>query len=151
MPENSPLRNGIDSDQAKAEWLSHLNELVSQVRSWSEEFDWTTRQVEKQLDDSVIGKHMVPCLVLQQNAVRILLEPIARSAPNAEGVVDLYLMPGWDDIASLYLVDGQWQLHYMYPGEATVPSIRDAEPQPLSKETLNAVLSEMKQNASPVV
>ena len=36
----------------------------------------------------------------------ILLEPVA---PGTEGVVDLYLMPGYDDIASLYHYSNRWK------------------------------------------
>ncbi len=57
----------------------------------------------------------------------MLLDPVARFTPSAVGVVDLYLMPAYDDIASLYLVVGEWRLHYMFAGTPTVATIRLAE------------------------
>ncbi len=48
---------------------------------------------------------------VQRGTTRILLDPVARFVPRADGVVDLYLMPAYDDIASLYLVKGQWRVH----------------------------------------
>ena len=69
----------------------------------------------------------------------MFLEPIARFAPGVEGVVDLYLVPAYDDIASLYFYDGGWQLHYMSPRSPTVNTFRSRE-QPLSKESFQTVL-----------
>ena len=87
----------------------------------------TTRRIEKRLDDSGVGTHKVPALLLQEDTVRVLLEPVSRRAPGAEGVVDLYLMPAFDDIATLYFYDGGWQLHYMFPASPIV-----AKPSPLN-------------------
>jgi len=110
--------------------------------------DWSTRWIEKSMQDSEIGAYTAPALLMQKETLRILLEPVARTAPGADGVVDLYLMPAYDDMASLYHYDGGWQLHYMFPSEPTVATISDAQSSPLSKETFQAVLDEMKQNAS---
>jgi hypothetical protein len=76
------------------------------------------------------------------------VEPIGRSAPGAEGVVDLYLMPAYDDIASLFLYDGSWNLHYMFPGDPTGATIDEAKSRSLSEETFREVLEEMIKNAS---
>jgi len=99
------------------------------------------------LDDSELGSYKAPALLMQEGSVRVLLEPIARSAPGANGVVDLYLMPAYDDIASLYLGSDGWRLHYMFPGTPSTATIRDADSKPLAKETLAEVLCEMKKNA----
>ena len=73
---------------------------------------------------------------------------MGRSAPGAEGVVDLYLMPAYDDIASLYYYGDRWNLHYMFPGTKPAATVREAEALPLSKEALEKVLAEMRQNAA---
>ena len=83
-------------------------------------------------------------MLLQKETVRVLLDPIARFAPGADGIVDLYLMPAYDDIASLYFVDGQWRLNYVFECSAPLATPKkQAESYPLDKETLNRVLSEM--------
>lgn len=87
-------------------------------------------------------------MLLQDESIRILLEPITRSAPGVDGVVDLYLMPAYDDIASLYFYDNGWHVHYMYPGTPTVPNMRDAEAKPLTSDSLRLVLEAMKENAA---
>jgi len=63
-------------------------------------------------------------------------------------VVDLYLMPAYDDIASLYYYGNQWNLHYMFAGAKPVATVREAEAMPLSKETLEKVLAGMRENAA---
>ena len=134
-------------DQLRDEWLKRLFHLIQTVQTWAHALGWSTRQIEVTLTDSQIGKYKAPALLLQEDAIRILLEPIGRSAPGAEGVVDLYLMPAYDDIASLYLYDNDWHVHYLFPGTSTVADIRDAEAKPLSEDTLREVLEAMKHNA----
>jgi hypothetical protein len=134
-------------DRLRSEWLERLSDLVESVQSWAEELGWATRQIEVALNDSQLGKYQAPALLLQEDAIRILLEPIARAAPGAQGVVDLYLMPGYDDVASLYFCDGDWSIHYMFPGSPTVATIRDAESKPLTQDSLCDVLEEMKKHA----
>ena len=58
-------------------------------------------------------------------------------------------MPAYDDIASLYYYDNRWNLHYnMDRGSYGAVSKPTAEAIPLTKETLEKVLAEMRQNAA---
>jgi hypothetical protein len=132
--------------KARAIWLDCLNSLVGQVEEWAKELNWSTRRVEKTLDDSWIGRHRVPALLIQEATVRVLLEPVSRSAPGGEALVDLSLMPAYDDIASLYYRAGGWHLHYIFPNSIPIATVRSAESKPLSKEVLAAVLEEMKKH-----
>ena len=142
---NTPV---ISSDALRDDWLKRLSGLIEQIRDWVVESGWSTRTIEKGMQDLEIGAYTAPALLMQQDTYRVLLEPITRAAPGADGVVDLYLLPAYDDIASLYHCDGEWRLHYMFPGTPTVATIRDAAAVPLSKEALRDVLDEMKKNAS---
>lgn len=137
-----------DRMKARASWIDRVTSLVGQVEQWAREMGWSTRRVEKKLDDAWIGKHRVPALLMQEDTCRVLLEPVGRSTPGAEGVVELYLMPAYDDIASLYYYGGQWNVHYMFPGAKSVATVRDAEAMPLSKESLEKVLAELRQHAA---
>jgi hypothetical protein len=132
----------------KEVWINRLDELIQTVKNWATDIGWSARRIEKSMNDSLVGRYVAPALILQEETTRILLEPIARSAPGAEGVVDLYLMPAYDDIASLYFSNGEWQLHYMWPGTPNVNTMRDAEPKPFSMEVFQEVLQEMKKNAT---
>jgi hypothetical protein len=131
----------------RAIWIERVTSLVDEVERWATEMGWSTRRVEKKLDDVRIGKHRVPALLMQQDTFRVLLEPVGRSTPGAEGVVDLYLMPAYDDIASLYFYEGRWNLHYIFPGTTGVATVREAEARPLTKESLEKVLAEMRRDA----
>lgn len=137
-----------DLESVRKEWLDRLSSLVESVETWAKHLGWATRRIEKKMDDSQLGHYVAPALLLQADTFRVLLEPIARSAPGADGVVDLYLMPAYDDIASLYFSDGQWQLHYMLPTTSDVASIREAPAKVLSPETLQEVLDQMTKNAT---
>lgn len=137
----------MDTEKTKKEWLNRLSQLMEDVSAWAKALDWSTRQIEKTLNDSVIGDHKVPALLLQKEVTKILLEPIARKAPGADGVVDLYLLPGYDDIASLYYVTNGWKLNYMFPGQPTVGDICQAESLPFSQQVFEKVVEEMTKNA----
>jgi hypothetical protein len=130
-----------------SEWLDRLSALVTEMEAWAKALGWATRRIEKPMEDSEIGKYTAPCLLMQEGTDRVLLEPIARSAPGTQGVVDLYLMPAYDDIASLYYEDGRWALHDMRGGTTTA-NTREAKALPLSQEALRQVLAEMRQHAA---
>jgi hypothetical protein len=134
--------------RVRAAWLERVNALVDQVETWAKELNWATRRVEKKIEDSFIGDHRVPALVMQEDTYRILLEPVGRSTAGAEGVVDLYLLPAYDDIATLFYYNERWNLHYVFPNTAPVASVREAEAMPLTKEALDKVLAELRQSAA---
>ena len=145
-------REEIETDIAarmedRSVWMDRVASLVGQVEQWAREMNWSTRRIEKTLDDIRFGRHRVPALLMQEDTCRILLEPIGRSAPGVEGVVDLYLMPAYDDIASLYFYGDRWNLHYIFPDSKPTATVREAEALPLSKETFAKVLAELRQNA----
>jgi hypothetical protein len=151
-PEDS-AREQIEAEivarmRDRAIWIERVASLMDEVERWATEMGWSTRRVEKKLDDARIGKHRIPALLMQQDTFRVLLEPVGRSTPGAEGVVDLYLMPAYDDIASLYFYEDRWNLHYIFPGTTGVATVREAEAMPLSKDTLERVLTEMRRDAA---
>lgn len=96
-----------DRERSKAEWLDSLAVLVDAVEGWSRELGWSTRRIEKTLDDSEIGPYQAPALIMQEETTRALLDPIGRSTPGSDGVVDLYLMPAFDDIARYHVRNGR--------------------------------------------
>ena len=148
---NPPFVLSADQSRLRDEWLNRLSHLVGSIRTWAAESGWSTRQSEARLHDSQLGNYSAPALLLQFETTKALLEPIARFAPGTEGVVDLYLMPAYDDIVSLYLSDGAWHVHYLAQGAPAVETMRDAPSKPLSKETLIEVLEEMRQHAAQIV
>lgn len=131
----------------RIQWLDSLTELVIVVKQWADEMEWATKQIAKKISDAEIGDYKAPVLLLQKELIRIALEPISRSTPGGEAVVDLYLLPGYDDIASLYYYRDKWHLHYMQAGSPLVGNIPEANAKPLTKLNLRKVLDEMMKNA----
>ena len=101
----------VDGDDERTHrWLERLSALVEQVDGWAKELDWSTRRIEKTMDDSRAGHYEAPALLLQKETVRIFLDPIAKAAAGAEGVVDLYPLPAYDDIATVFWIDDGWSV-----------------------------------------
>lgn len=136
-PEN--LRDG---------WLMELRSLIGIVETWARELDWSARQVEKKMEDPQVGRYQAPALLLQKETTRVLMEPIARKSPGNEGLVDLYLLPAYDDIASLYDYDGGWHVHYSFPGRPILTNAPESEQRPLSKELFRQVREDMVSHAT---
>lgn len=130
------------------EWLDRLTDLINLVEGWVKDLGWATRRISKRMEDSRLGSYHAPALMMQQDLVQIALEPIGRFAPRCDGIVDFYLMPALDDIASLYYENSEWHLHYMFDRSPTVGTIRDAESMPLTKDVLMRVLDEMIAHAA---
>lgn len=134
-------------DFADPNWLERLDALLTNLDGWAREFGWSVRRIEKLVEDAELGPYPAPALLMQRESVRIIAEPISRSSPGTQGVVDLYLLPAFDDIASLYFSAGAWRLHYMFPHSPTVGDIRQTEANLLDKESFGKVIEAMTQNA----
>src|SRR5258708_6167203 len=106
MPTTNAPAAVENADQLREAWLSRVSALVSSVETWVKELGWSVRRIDKQIKDSQLGTYRAPALIFQGGTSRVMLEPITHAAPGADGVVDLYLMPAYDDIASLYLANG---------------------------------------------
>lgn len=131
----------------RKEWIGHVAGLVAQVEQWAGDLGWSTRRIEKRLDDSRIGKHNIPALVMQHDLARTILEPISRSGPGGQGFAELSLMPSYADIASLYLRENGWYVHYTFPRTRTFAAVDEPEARQLSAGVLGLVLDGMKNHA----
>ena len=134
-------------DALRTEWLNRLFELINRVENWAIALDWSTRRIEKRMQDMDIGNYNAPALILQRDTTRALLEPIARLTPGSKGVVDLCVMPAYDDIATFSYLNGDWHLHHIHLETSAGNSLNVALPQPLTQELLKQVLDEMVINA----
>jgi len=134
-------------EQVRDQWLGRLTGLIDQVESWVRAWGWATRRIEKKIEDSEVGDHRAPALLMQEGTTRILLEPMGRSAaPDTEGIVDLYLMPAYNDVAHLYYYRGGWHLHYRFAGANGKPAA--ARQESLTAEGFRAVLEEIVRRAA---
>jgi hypothetical protein len=136
-----------DPTSERDDWLRLLDELVKKVGSWVQP-QWSTRVIEKEMQDTVLGEYKAPALLMQREIARVLLEPITRFAPGTDGVVDIYLMPAYDGIATLYRVAGEWKLHYAFRGDPVAAGIRNTAALPLTQENVLRVLDAIAGHAA---
>ncbi len=124
--------------------------LVEQVRSWVEPHEWVTKSYLKKMPDVDRQVFEIPALFLQKGPTRVLLDPVAYDVPGSEGVVDLYLMPTYDDLANLCFEDQGWAIHYTFPPDSMeTHSLGEREALPLSEATINQVLDSITAHAAP--
>ena len=136
-----------DPAREREDWQQLLGELVREVQAWLPE-EWTSLAIEKTMEDSELGEYKAQALLMQRKFARVLMEPITRFAPGADGVVDLYKMPAYDNIASLYRIENEWRLNYAFPNSGPVAEIRGAESLPLDRTNFLRVLEEIAGHAA---
>jgi hypothetical protein len=143
--------SGPDATELPAEvigWLDDLNILVESVREWSAASGWRGRLTSRHMAENGLGRYEVPVLVLDRDDAEVSLVPVTRQVPGADGLVDLFRMPAYDDVASLYLEEGQWFIHYAFtPDPAEVRSAVETERLPLDEGSLNRVLDDITKAA----
>lgn len=133
-----------DPEAVKAEWLGRLDALVREIDGWARASKWRTRRIDKTVEERRLGKYKVPVLFLEKDTVEVVLNPVARFMPGAQGAVDLYLAPAYDDIASLYFEGGRWVVHYGgRPDPMATSGTVEPEPQPYSEQTIRNILDKM--------
>jgi hypothetical protein len=135
MPElKLPTKPVENWEQVRDEWIHAVEDLVGKVEGWCKARDWPTRRIEKRMEDRKLGEYIVPALVIQVDLVKLMLEPVARFVPGAEGVVDLYRMPQYDDVASVFRRKGRWEVHSTVTGDAIPVELRQADPNLVAAE-----------------
>jgi hypothetical protein len=149
MPMPEPETRLENREAVLAHWQDRLQILTDEVKAWVEKAGWRTRTIEKPINDRKLGRHIVPVLLMERNTLEVALNPVSPLVPGAEGAVDLYLVPAYDDIASLYLENGQWVIHYTFPTDSgATHSLIETEGLPLSEETINRILDAIASHAA---
>ena len=57
---NTAKDPAVDPDRLRDEWLARFGMLVDSVETWARDLDWSTRRIEKKMDDHEIGKYPAP-------------------------------------------------------------------------------------------
>jgi hypothetical protein len=138
-------RPGLDDlEVVKVEWLDRLNALVGEVEGRAQASGWRTRRIAKTVKGRRPGTYRVPVLLMEKDAVEIVLNPVAGFVPGADGEVDLYVASAYDDIDNLYLEDGRWIVHHGdRPDPVTTEWMMESAPRPCTEQTTRTFLDGM--------
>jgi hypothetical protein len=147
--ETSAAGEETAMSKQRNQFQRRVKALVKQVREWVEPHEWVTKPYPKKMRDVDHQVFEIPALFLQKGPTRVLLDPVAYDVPGAEGVVDLYLMPTYDDMATLYFENGRWVIHYPLPNPIETHAVVETKSAALSEETVNQILDAIAKNAVP--
>jgi hypothetical protein len=136
-----------DAEAVKAAWVDRLGMLVDQVEGWARKSGWRTRRIAKTLNERRLGTYSAPVLLMEKDTVEVVLNPVARFVPGADGAVDLYAAPAYDDLASLYFEGDHWVVHYgKRPDPLDAEGVVEIKPYPYSEQTIVRILDTMAIN-----
>jgi hypothetical protein len=133
-------------------FVGQVEDVVRQFEETLTRQDWLTRRDPKRMRDENGDVFSVLSLTLFKGSTRLLLDPSGYDIPGAEGVLDLYFLPPYDPVATLYRENGEWFIHSPFP--ASLQAIaRPAEwtRSPLTDESISRVLVAIARDAVPSV
>lgn len=114
--------------------------------------DWLPRRDPKRMRDESGNIYSVLSLTLFKGPIRLLLDPNGYDIPGAEGVMDLYLLPPYDPVATLYLEGGKWFIHSPFPTISNaVARPNEWTRSPLTVDSIPRVLESIAEHATPSV
>jgi hypothetical protein len=142
---------GVRMSNKRNQFERLVSELVQKVKAWAEPVGWATKPYPKRMRATDGSVFEVSALYLQKGPTRVLLDPVAYDVPGADAVVDLYLMPTYDDIASLYCREGRWTIHYAFSDDPQRATLIDADALPFDEPSLVRVLDSIATHATPSV
>lgn len=133
----------------REKYCNAVEDLIGQIESWVADRGWVTKRYLKKSRDAEQFPYEIPSLMVQKGPAKVLLDPVAYDIPGGDGVVDVYLMPTYDDMASLHLKDGEWTIHYVFPADPSeTHSVVEPQRLPLTPDVINQVLDSIA-NATP--
>lgn len=134
----------VQQQSIRDEWIARLATLIDRLEGWAREDGWATRQIETTVRDHEIGDHDAPALLLQKEWVQIAVQPYGRRGVRSEveGIVDVYLMPQFIDMAVIFGQEGRWRLAYAFRKPRAPDD--DGDPRELTRETFVALLTDLQ-------
>ena len=151
MIENS-FEGGSEMSDKSDVFVSQVKRVVDQFESTLSRQDWMLRHDPKRMRDEAGNVYSIPSLTLFKGPIRLLLDPNGYDIPGAEGVMDLYLLPPYDPVATLYLEHGEWFIHSPFPVNLNaIANATEWTRSPLTKDSISDVLESIVQHAVPSV
>ncbi len=102
--------------------------------------------------DETGGVYSVQSLTIFMGPMRLLLDPTGYNLPGCDGAIDLYLLPPYDPVATLYLEHGEWFIHSPYPtAQESIARPTEWGRSALTRESIAILLESIARNAVPSV
>ncbi len=134
------------------EFAKQVETVIRDFEACLSERDWSMRRDPKRMRDETGNVFSVLSLTLINAPVRLLLDPNGYDIPGADGVMDLYLLPPYDPVATLYLEDGEWFIHSPFPAALdAIDNPTNWTRSRLTKDSISNTLGSIVEHAVPSV
>ncbi len=138
--------------QKSEAFARQVEDVVGQFEEILSKHNWSIRRDPKRMRDEAGTIFSVLSLTLIKGPLRLLLDPTGYDIPGAAGVMDLYLLPPYDPVASLYLESGEWFIHSPFPTNLdAVAKPSEWTRSPLGENSISNVLESIAKYAVPSV
>lgn len=133
-------------------FASEVENVVRQFEAVVAEMKQLGRRDEKRMRDETGGVYSVQSLTIFIGPMRLLLDPNGYDLPGCDGAIDLYLLPPYDSVATLYLEHGEWFLHSPdLTSQESIAHPTSWERSALTSESIAHLLESIAKHAVPSV
>lgn len=107
-----PFLNIVKAVQkiVRDEWLDAARRLLEQAENWAMARQWPTRCFPKAISEDFIGTYTLRKLVFGVEGSQLVLNPLGRFAPGADGIFDFAVLPVYES-AMVVRQQGKWYIH----------------------------------------
>ncbi len=131
-----------------SDWQQLLTNLYTKVQSWIANRDCAVRLVDKTYEFNGSGRTKIQAMLIQEDAIKMILDPIDWDPVKKEALVDLYIMPQYDSGARFFFGLNDWRIYWVNPQILPVSEFQKTDEETLlNKENFNTLLDGLKQNA----
>ncbi|MFY8202433.1 MAG: hypothetical protein ACOVLE_17290 [Pirellula staleyi] len=130
----------------------NVDDVVRQFEAVVAQMEHLGRRDEKRMRDETGGVYSVQSLTIFMGPMRLLLDPNGYDLPGCNGAIDLYLLPPYDPVATLYLENGEWFLHSPdLTSQESIAHPTSWERSVLTSESIAHLLESIAKHAVPSV
>ncbi len=97
----------IDWDKKKEEWINVVDQLIEQIKEWSDDKSWLSEKNEKTIREENIGQYPASCLIVKTPQGILSIDPVGRDIIGADGRVDIISFPSFNRML-LVRIDNNW-------------------------------------------
>lgn len=128
-------------------WVEKLGRLIEDLRTWSNELDWSTRVITKTMRESDVPPYEAPALLLQKEFTRLLVEPYGRRVVGGGSGLDVYVMPEYEDTAQICDGSGRWVIIHDDLAQLKAGGGDSRTKKRLTRANWKSLIEELKNNA----